>query len=475
MIDKRSKIVPVAPRGSEAFVRQGMLQKRRQEENLVICALADPKGVYERFGWLGVGDFADEGARLFWEKYLNYQGDAQRAMSEMGLSPELTRWMAQCPDTTRPDLYVAEMQRLGKAVQAMTATLAALAKLTLENTDTFITELAHIVESGEATGRPGRARASSDIGVAFMEQLDRGWAGFSSGFPLVDLQLGHLIPGDLTTLAARTSVGKTAFAWQIALQVAMSKHTCLYISNEQCAEQLWARRAAGNSGVDWRQVVAGMASPQQLESVRQATSELMDVLQDRVWVDDQSETLEEIHQSVASLRPDLIILDHLDEIAKPDNVESKVQWLADTVGYMRRLGKHYHAHVIVVHQLNRQLEGRADHRPTLADLRWSGDIEQKSDAVILLHRPDLYEEAGKDKSKVDEVLVEAWIAKNRIGPRDSLVNLYYGLSRQWFEESPKDQRPRGPIPQRPEDYPALRDYPAERDYPALRDYQDFVA
>lgn len=439
------------PGNSTQLITEIMRRKRENEVWLVAAAAMFGANTYAECSWLRPEEFSDEQCRKFWEMFLKYSGDGRRAMIEQGLEAEFTHWVAAMP-TNRPDVFASEIQRLGVALEMSTGILTAFKSLTAGDVEASTSILRGLVDISETRGRPGRVKSSGDIGMDFMDHLEKGWDGFSSGFPKLDGVMGVFVPGDLTTLAARTSVGKTALAWQIANQVVMSGRKALYISNEQSAVQLWARRAAGNAHVDWRKVMAGQASPEELDRIRDCTVQLMDVLGDRLRVDDQSQTLAEIHQSVSASGADLVVLDHLDEIPMPKGVDSKVDWLGQVISAMRRMAKQFHCHVIVVHQLSRKLEDRSDHTPTLADLRWSGDIEQKSDIVLLLHRPDLYGDnetkaaaAVAKPSGACDSLVEVWIAKNRSGPRDALCRLWYDTSTQWFGELAPAQRVSLPI------------------------------
>ena len=421
-------------------------RKRIAEIGLISCVLADSAGTYESSSWVAPTLFSDSQLGRFWGAWLQNQGDLDKTILNADPQYQVVTMVSEqistsfSTSTTRPDIYADRIQKLNFLTNVSRILQRASTQVSQEQIDQAITTLNEIMDGGY--GLNDTLKSVDMIHDEFVAQLHQGWDGIATGFGKIDYTIGRLLNGHLSVVASRPSVGKTALAWTIACRVAADEKKekkVLYFSTESSAIDLWIRRAAGIAEVNWRMIVAGAGKPEEVERIIQVSDELKTMYGNRLIIDDQHDTLADIQRMVAIHKPNLIIVDHLDEIqvdkgltGRPNVEINKVVLLAESVRVLRRLGKQHNAHVMCIHQLNRALESREDHEPTLADLRWSGDIEQKADIIFLLHRPDLYDDS--DKSLLTEVPVRVKIAKNRMGARDVTVNLTYNLSRQDFSE-----------------------------------------
>ena len=241
----------------------------------------------------------------------------------------------------------------------------------------------------------------------------------STGFPGLDDTLGGgLISSGLITLAARPGIGKTVMALAIADNVAANGGKVLYESLEMSREQLWARRVAKRSGISYSKLQSGrftddQGQQEQWARVGKAISGLSQL---QVIINDQNAKLDDIERHVrAAGKLDLIVIDHMGFII-PDRANAELYWTTTMVSHrLKRLAKATGIPILMLCQLNRAAENRMDKRPSLADLRNSGAIEEDSDAVIGLYREEYYKPREEQPMPWEPQTMEAIILKNRHG------------------------------------------------------------
>ena len=212
--------------------------------------------------------------------------------------------------------------------------------------------------------------------------------GIPTGFIDLDYKTSGLQPSDLVLVAARPSMGKTAFVLNIVQNITMKKKiSCMVFSLEMSAEQLVNRLLSMESNVDSQKLRTGN-------------------LNDNDW-----SSLIAGAVSVGSSTLDIIIIDYLQLMSGSgkSNV-SRQQEISDISRSLKALAREMKAPVIALSQLSRACETRPDHRPMLSDLRESGAIEQDADVVLFLYRDDYY---NKDTEHPNEA--EVIIAKQRNG------------------------------------------------------------
>lgn len=409
------------------------IQEKIQNERWFIgTVMAKEEEAFAEYGHLKPEAFIDSTAREFWKRFLENNGDAKKAAATSSdLLKDLTHFSYFEVPTYDLALYAGKMQELGWAIETMES-INRLAKCLNEKDLVGANQILSSIKDLESAQKTNYktadevARSFTD----FISSLGTQKTGYSTGIPKIDIAIGRLQPQWVSVLASRTNIGKTALALQFAFNVANQGGKVLYFSTESRAMDLWMRRVLGIVGVAWRDLINGNVTDDQKTLLDYESLTLAEKYKDTLIIDDTSRKLSEIRASVAKLRPDFIVIDHLDEIQKPYS-QSKVEFLGEVMDEAKSIAKTYNTHVLCVHQLNRGLEERQEKRPELRDLRWSGDIEQKADIVCMLYREDIYADAS---IRAGEVEVEFWTRKHRMAKRDTVVMLDYDLQKQWYRD-----------------------------------------
>ncbi len=250
--------------------------------------------------------------------------------------------------------------------------------------------------------------------------------GVPSGFRDLDEMTTGFQPNDLIILAARPSMGKTAFCLNIAAQAAASGKGTAIFSLEMSKESLVQRLLCAEARVDSQKVRRGMLSDTDFTMLARAAGVLSSC---PMWIDDTpSLTLLEMRSKARRLRMEndvgLVIVDYLQLMRSPAYAENRVQEISDISRSLKALARELEIPVMALSQLSRASEQRGGERkPILSDLRDSGAIEQDADIVLFIHRPEMYEPIDKDGNS-NEGRAELIVAKHRNGPTGT-VDLYF--------------------------------------------------
>jgi len=233
-----------------------------------------------------------------------------------------------------------------------------------------------------------------------------------TGSPRLDALLGGgLFRGEMYVLAGRPGMGKTTFGLAVARRVAARGEPVLFVSLEMPAYCLTAKRVAMDAGVSYTELLRGGLSPEDETDALRAAAALDD---QPLYLLEDAGTVAEIARAAArvpGLR--LIAVDYLGLLRAGERCGNRYEEITRVSAELRALAKRLDLPVLALAQLNRETAARADKRPTLADLRDSGAIEQDAGGVLLLHR-DGYYAAGK-APETEPLTVIA--AKNRHAPR----------------------------------------------------------
>ena len=254
--------------------------------------------------------------------------------------------------------------------------------------------------------------------------------GAPTGFSDLDRLIVGLSPKTLNVIAARPSVGKTAFACKIALSFARRGETVLFFSIEMGVIEIAERLACIHGLLDAHELKEGRFSGNPIEQ-EQKRDRLMtafgEVAEMPIFIDDDgSPTI--AHIAATSRRTKrkhglgLVVIDYLQLIEPDDRREVREQQVAKISRALKALSKELAVPVVVLAQLNRAVEQREDKRPRLSDLRESGSVEQDADMVWFLHRPELYD--PDDRRGEADVIV----AKNRGGKLGTVALHWKGES-----------------------------------------------
>jgi replicative DNA helicase len=253
--------------------------------------------------------------------------------------------------------------------------------------------------------------------------------GVPTGFRDLDKLLLGLHASDLLVLAARPAMGKTALALNLALQVALrerrdgqgphDRHGVLIFSLEMGREQLVQRFLSARSRIGLTALRKGEITPEDEVVLRDTTDELSQL---NVFIDD-TPALTSIDvrararrvQSQAGGKLELVVVDYLQLMRGTGGAkQSREQEISEISRSLKGLAKELNTTVLALSQLNRGVEGRADKRPMMSDLRESGAIEQDADIIAFIYRDHVYNEASP------EHVAELIIAKHRAGATDTI-------------------------------------------------------
>ncbi|HET7586287.1 MAG TPA: replicative DNA helicase [Gemmatimonadaceae bacterium] len=273
-----------------------------------------------------------------------------------------------------------------------------------------------------------------------IEQLQRGGktiTGVPSGFGDLDEMTSGFQPADLIIVAARPSMGKTAFILNVAQYAAIEHNIPIAVfSLEMSKEALVQRMLTAEARVDGQKLRKGMLRDDDFPRMARAAGILSAA---PIWIDDTAGiTLLEIRSKARRLKADagvgMVVVDYLQLIAGPSNVESRQQEISHISRSLKALAKELGVPVVALSQLSRAPEQRTgDHkRPQLSDLRESGAIEQDADLVMFLYRQEMYDgPVDKDGNSL-EGRAEVIVGKQRNGPT-GIVNLYFHKAYTRFE------------------------------------------
>lgn len=249
-----------------------------------------------------------------------------------------------------------------------------------------------------------------------------GLTGLPTGFRDLDRMTSGLQPSDLILVAARPSMGKTAFTLNIAQNVGVRQHkTVAFFSLEMSQEQLVQRLLCQIAHIDSQKLRTGQLNSD--EEWTRLTDACDKLYESPIYIDDTPGiSVAEMRSKARRLKSghglDLIIVDYL-QLMQGRNAESRQQEISEISRSLKALARELKVPLIALSQLSRSVESRQDKRPMLSDLRESGALEQDADIVSFLYREDYY-----DKETENQHITEVILAKHRNGPVGS-VKLYF--------------------------------------------------
>lgn len=248
--------------------------------------------------------------------------------------------------------------------------------------------------------------------------------GVPTGFVDLDRKTSGFQKGDMVLIAARPSMGKTAFVLNIALHAALREGKSVAIfSLEMSKEQLVYRMICSEANVDMQKLRTGDLDDDDWVRLARAAGPMAN---SRMFIDDTpGVSITEMRSKCRRLKIekglDLIMVDYLQLMSGSRKSESRQQEVSEISRSMKAIAKEMGAPVIALSQLSRAPEIRADHRPILSDLRESGSIEQDADIAMFLYRDEYYNKET-DKKNIAEVI----IAKQRNGPTGTVELAWLG-------------------------------------------------
>jgi replicative DNA helicase len=251
--------------------------------------------------------------------------------------------------------------------------------------------------------------------IETLQKSGKAITGVPSGFIELDALTSGFQPSELVIVAARPSMGKTAFVLNVAANAALDGQGVALFSLEMSKEALVHRLLTSMARVDSQRVRHGKLRDFDFTQLARAAGLLQSC---PIWIDDQPAlTLLQMRSKARRLKAEydirLIVVDYLQLMRSPEYSENRVQEISDISRTLKALARELEIPVVALSQLSRASEQRGGERkPILSDLRDSGAIEQDADLVIFIHRPEYYDREDESKRGVAEIM----LSKNRNGP-----------------------------------------------------------
>ncbi|QNB45858.1 replicative DNA helicase [Thermanaerosceptrum fracticalcis] len=237
----------------------------------------------------------------------------------------------------------------------------------------------------------------------------------------LDCYLSGIQATDFVIIAARPSVGKTAFALQIAAKNALDKKPVFFVTLEMSKEQIAERMLINLSGIDGKKLKIGELDPGEEKTLSFYLGKLTNA---PIYLDEYATTVADIRAKARRLKNtkglSLIIIDYLQLMEA--KAENRTQEVTKISRGLKLLAKELQVPVIALSQLNRASESKADKKPGMSELRESGALEQDADIIMLLHRPD--------REKQDAEII---LAKHRNGPIGAIPCKYDAKIMRFYE------------------------------------------
>lgn len=270
--------------------------------------------------------------------------------------------------------------------------------------------------------------------VEILYESETGTLGLPTGIHALDNQLSGLIGGKMYLLGARPSMGKSALAQQIAEYIAQNKQV-LFFSLEMSTKEYTSRSIYRRAGFNQEHLTRDKSRKDEILKAFATAGTELSGLKLHI-IDDSNATLRTVEKNILQCKQqygscDLVVIDYLqlmEPIDKRINDDYKI--VTDNSQGLKRLSRKYDIPILALCQLSRNLEGRADKRPILADLRDSGSLEQDADVVMFLYRDELYNPTNPhSRGRADLI-----IAKNRSGKRGVNIGFCFDSTRVKFIE-----------------------------------------
>ena len=368
-------------------------------------------------------------------------------MKELGLHRDDSRsYILQLMDITPTAANVVSYANIVRE-KAMLRGLAQAAADISETVHTEVGTPSEILESAEkkiyALRKGERGDSLEHIGTILhkvfdrlteLSQSDSLIPGLSTGLRDLDMKINGLNKSDLLLVAARPAMGKSAFALNIAVNVAKKyKKTVAVFNLEMSREQLALRLLASESFIDMQKLATGKLSEEEWGKLCMGSAALS---QTDIRIDDNpSVTVADINAKCRRLdNLGLVVIDYL-QLMQGSGYgkasDNRVTVVGEISRSLKIMAKELNVPVVCLSQLSRAVEGRTDKRPILSDLRESGAIEQDADSVMFLYRDEYYNENTEDKG-----LAECIVAKNRHGETGTIKMQWFGpyqtfADREW--------------------------------------------
>ena len=367
-------------------------------------------------------------------------------IEKIGGAPTITQLAAVLPTTAHVRAYsklVREKALLRRMIEAATGIVANAYRQDKKVSEVVDEAERAILAISERSTRQGFIPIDELVKkvTAQLEQMfhqKSSVTGIGTGFVDLDKITAGFQPGDLIIIAARPSMGKTAFTLNVTTHIAMREQRGVaFFSCEMGADQLVMRMVGSEARIDLSNLRRGFIQQSEFSELVRASGELGDA---PIYIDETpSLSIGEMRNKCRRLKQrydiDMIIVDYLQLMHGPPGMDNKATEVGEISRGLKAIARELKVPVIALSQLNRQVEQRADRRPMLSDLRESGAIEQDADVIAFLYREEYYlqDKTPEDKIGTGELIV----AKHRNGPT-GVINLRFFNNITRFENLDKN-------------------------------------
>jgi replicative DNA helicase len=423
---------PIAP--------QVVPHSREAEEAVIGAVLINPEAYYDVAQFLLADDFYIHRHKWIWEAFTHLHEqrkpidfltvaeelDQRGRLAELGGPSYLTALINNVPTSLHAEAYghLVEETAVRRRLLESANTIAKLAYKEEARLDEVMNEAEKAI-FGVSERRLTRDLQSIERVLSeYYDRIDqlvrRGddTYGVPTGFIDLDRLLGGMQPSDFLIIAGRPGTGKTAFMLSAAKNAAQThkKHVAIF-SLEMANEQLVQRLIAQETGIDTHRLRTGKLNEEDWPLFTHAIEVLGDT---RIFLDDTPgltplQLRTKCRRLHMEYRIDLILVDYLQLMSGGIRIENRVQEVSYISRNMKILARELNVPVLAAAQLSRSIEQRADKEPQLSDLRESGSLEQDSDVVMFINRPDLY-----DKDNLRKNIATIKVAKHRNGPTGNI-------------------------------------------------------
>jgi len=431
-----SEYIPPEESTAPSAAAPGIPHSREAEEAVVGAVLINPDVYYDVAQFLQADDFYIHRLRWIWEAYTRlHEGrtpvdlltvteelDRMNQLIELGGPAYLTALVNQVPTSMHAEAYgrVVEAHSIRRKMLTAANQIATLAYAEESGIENVMSEAEKAVFNvSERRLRHDVQPIRQVMSVVYDQTEERSQRseeifGVPTGFIDLDRLLTGLQPSDLLIIAGRPGQGKTGFLLSVARNAALEhkKHVAIFsleMSNEQVAQRLISQE----TGIDAQKLRTGKLSEDEWPLFTHSIEVLSDT---HIFLDD-TPAITPLQLRTKSRRLhmeyglDLILVDYLQLMGGDVRTENRVQEVSYITRNLKVLARELNVPVLAAAQLSRAVEQRSDKRPVLSDLRESGSLEQDSDIVMFIYRPDQYE---KDTEKQN--IAEIMVAKHRNGP-----------------------------------------------------------
>lgn len=421
----------------ESLIKKILPHSIEAERSVIGSMIMDPEAVITATEILTKEDFYGNQYGILFEAMTNMHKEGkpsdivtlQEKLKEMDVPPELgsidfiREIITAVPTSANVKYYsniVLEKSQLRNIIKVNeeVANICYMGKDSLENImDMTEKKIFNLMQSRSG----GDYVAIKDVVISALEKIEAASkmggsvTGLSTGFIDLDYQTSGMQPSDLVLIAARPSMGKTAFVLNLAHSIALKQNvTTAIFSLEMSKEQLVNRILSMESKVDAQTLRSGKLDDSDWEKLIESAEIVGD---SRLIIDDTpSISIAELRSKCRKYKVEhdlgIIIIDYLQLMSGGGRAsDNRQQEISEISRSLKAIARELNVPVLALSQLSRAVEQRQDHRPMLSDLRESGAIEQDADVVMFLYRDDYY---NKDTEKKN--IAEIIIAKQRNGP-----------------------------------------------------------